>query len=203
MRSPRNIKILLAYERSGSMYNSFKQLGFNVTSCDLSPAQSPGHNHIQAPVLSLDLGTYNFVMAFPPCTYLCKAQLWKCVPGTERYELQKKAIGEVKSLLSAGCQRLAIENPAGCLPRHIGKYSQMVFPWYFGDPYSKEICLWLRGMPKIVSTNYSPGRKSISNHVNGRMSQFEKSIIRSSWRYYPHMCDAIALQWGSFLCNQN
>jgi hypothetical protein len=47
-----------------------------------------------------------------------------------------------------------------------------------------------------MSAALSTGRKHVVNHVNGRMSQYLKSEIKSSWLWYPNMCKAIALQWG-------
>lgn len=30
---------------------------------------------------------------------------------------------------------------------------QIIQPWWFGDPYTKATCLWLKGLPKLVPTN--------------------------------------------------
>ena len=67
---------------------------------------------------------------------------------------------------NADCDRIVIENPKNIisggeyirkwfpdlaekykLPR---KYSQMIHPWMFGDPYCKGTCLWIKGLPNLT-----------------------------------------------------
>jgi len=151
--------------------------------------------HHQKDLRELSLVKYDFVFAFPPCTYLCKAQYSLHPSQPERKKLTMSAAEFVKWIIQNSPNSYAIENPIGYLPKVIGNPQQIVRPFFFGDPYSKDICLWLKNCPPLMSTCINPVRKSISNHVNGRMSQAEKSNIRSSWNYFPGMCNAIASQW--------
>lgn len=77
--------------------------------------------------------------------------------------------------------------------------TQIIYPWYYGDNYSKDICLWLKGLPRL---NGIPGieepakLKRVSNHVNSRMSQDLKSKIKS--KFFPTIAAAMAEQWSYF-----
>lgn len=192
------IKILIACEHSGTMLQAFSNYGFDVMSADLKKANHNG-NHYQGNIFDLDLNSFHFIMCFWPCTYFAKAQLYRCVPGSTFYNYQVEQSELVKQLLALPINHFALENPIGALPRYIGHPTQLVYPYYFGDPYRKEICLWLKNLPPLMSTMINPVRKSIQNHVNSRMSPGKKSEIKSSWSWYPHMAKSIAEQWSKFL----
>lgn len=192
------MKVLVACEESQVVTKVFRSLGHEAYSCDLQEC-SGGHPewHHRCDVKDLLPGSWDLIIAHPPCTYLCKAQLWRCVPGTDRYRLQKEAIEFVRYIEGQPCNLIAIENPIGVLSREWRKYDQLIYPYQFGDPYRKDICLWLKGLPKLLPGDMSPGRKSVSNHVNGRMSQAEKSRIKS--KFFPGIAKAMAEQWGSLI----
>jgi hypothetical protein len=188
------MKILLACYHTSILYNLLRSNGHKVVSCDLKP---PLHNgeHYQGDVFDIINSGFDMMIGFPPCTYLCKAQEFRIKKEPDRKKKQVSAARFVDQLFHSSIPRIALENPVGYLSRAWLQPNQIVRPWFFGDPYGKEICLWLKDMPPLISTLYNPVRKSISNHVNGRMNQAQKSEIRSSWNYYPGMCQAIADQW--------
>ena len=53
----------------------------------------------------------------------------------------------------ADCDRIAIENPIGCMSTYYRKPDQIVHPYMFGDPARKATCFWLKDIPKLVPTN--------------------------------------------------
>src|SRR3990167_11490097 len=55
-------------------------------------------------------------------------------------------------LWDAPIPRVAIENPIGMLNRLWRYPDQTIEPWQFGEPYTKRTCLWLRGVPPLLST---------------------------------------------------
>jgi hypothetical protein len=213
--------ILVACEESASLSSQLAYRGHNVLSCDLQRSSGEPdvetdnyeqvvsllslltdnhgyHIHFVGNVFAvLKRMPWDFLFGFPPCTYLCKAQLWDKTP--ERVLKRQVAVRFFEALLKSGIPRIALENPAGLLTRALRPPDQIVQPWQFGDYYRKEICLWTVGLPPLVKTVESPVRKSVSNHTNSRMSQAERSRIRSSWRFYPRMIDAICDQWFSNL----
>lgn len=188
------MKILLACYHTTVLRSCIEGNGHDVHSCDLKPSQGPGI-HFQQPVETINLAVYDAMFGFPPCTYLCRAQEWRCQRDEFRMEKQRQAIEFFRFLSAAPAPLIALENPVGAVSRLVRPPDQIVRPWWFGDPYSKEICLWLKGLPPLMASLYNPVRRSISNHVNGRMSQDRKSEIKSSWDHYPGMCHAIADQW--------
>ena len=124
------MNVLVACEYSGRVRDEFRLQRHNAWSCDLRPS-----------LKGLFTGDWDLIIAFPPCTYLCSsgARWWKRYP-----ERQVDAIDFVKK---------CIENPVGVLPNYLGKYSQIIHPWHYGDPYTKATCLWLEGLPLLEATD--------------------------------------------------
>ncbi len=94
-----------------------------------------------------DLGIF-----FPPCTYLSSSGLhWnKRMPG--RAEKTEESLAFIRKLLGAPIDRIALENPIGCISSRIRKPDQIIQPWMFGEDASKATCLWLKGLPKLQPT---------------------------------------------------
>ena len=193
--SPGDINILVACEHTGALASEFEQLGFNVTSCDLKKRVSPGQHYI-GNVFDIVPGKFHVLIAFPPCTYLAKSGLFLCRTDPQRVELRNSALDFVRTLFDLPIPYIAIENPIGYLNSNWRQPNQLIQPFFFGDPYRKEICLWLKGLPPVMSKAHHPLRKHVVNHTNSRMSQAEKSEIKSSWLRYPNMCKEIARQWA-------
>lgn len=189
------MNIILACFHTSVLRSALEAQGHIVHSCDLKESKSPGQ-HFRQNIKSLDLSSYDMMLCFPPCQYLCKAQDWMCQRDPKRAADREKAVEFAKWLFSQPVPMIAMENPVGYLSRAWQRETQIVRPWMFGDPYGKEICLWLKNLPPLISTVINPIRKSISNHTNSRMSPEQRSEIRSSWDYYPGMCTAIADQWS-------
>lgn len=198
IKSPSDVRILVGFEHTGALSSEFRKLGFTVHTCDLKPSQATGC-HITGDFWKIDHSVYDVIIAFYPCTYLAKAGLHWCNDNPDRSVLRDMAVEDVKRLMSLKVQHIALENPTGYLSTAYRPPDQLVFPWHFGDPYRKEINLWLKNLPPLMSTCHHYLRKSVSNHVNSRMSQDLKSEIKSSWLWYPRMCKAIADQWSSYL----
>lgn len=187
------MKVLVACEYSATVKTAFLAKGHDVTSCDLLPCVTR-KNHYQGDVFDIINEDWDLIIAHPPCTYLCNAQLFRCKPGSIFFEEQQKAIAFVRGLFSNKCPRIAIENPKGILSRLFMPPSQIIYPWYFGDKHSKDICLWLKGLPPLISTCYHTKRIPMQNHVNSRMSQALKSSIKS--KFFPLVAEAMANQWS-------
>lgn len=188
-------KILIACEYSGIVRDAFTSAGHNAWSCDILPTESPG-KHIQDDLLIVLKSTkWDMIIAFPPCTYLCKAQLWRVSSEEGRKEAQNKAIAFVKTIFETDCPMIAIENPIGILSQALRPPNQIVTPAMFGDPHHKEICLWLKNIPPLIATCYNNRKQPVKNHTNGRMSQALKSKIKS--KFFPLVAEQMAKQWGT------
>jgi hypothetical protein len=178
-------------------------MGHDAWSCDLLPTEQPG-THIQDDVLKhLDDG-WDLAIFHPPCTYLCSSGLhWNHrVPG--RVDKTEEALVFVQKLLDAPIERIALENPVGCINTRIRKPSQIIQPYQFGHDASKATCLWLKNLPLLVPTsNVEPrivnGRKRWANQTDSGQNRLTPSDTR--WlersKTYQGIAEAMANQWGS------
>lgn len=139
------MRVLIACEFSGIVRDAFAERGHDAWSCDLLPSEREG-NHIQRDVLGILSDGWDMMIAFPPCTHLSKAGGW-CWKHKARE--QGEALGFVRALMDAPIERIAIENPVGKINTAIRRPDQIVHPYYFGDPWTKETCLWLKNLPKF------------------------------------------------------
>ncbi len=204
------MKVLVACEFSGIVRDAFAKRGHDAWSCDLLPSEAGG-NHYQTDARNILGGSYwqwDLMVAFPPCTHLSKAGGW-C--WKHKKQLQKEAFEFVKILADAPIYRICIENPVGWLNTHWCPPDQIIHPYYFGDPYLKETCLWLRNLPKLtyvlkddmfykataiepIANWVKPGnkRKRRFNNIpeGGRNNPHDRS------RSFNGIAEAMAKQWG-------
>ena len=154
----KSVRILIACEESGTVTGAFRSLGFyNTFSCDILPT-SCNHPewHIQGDVIPLLNETWDAIIAFPPCTYLCSSGMHWTTRGLRDPKLTEDAKAFVLRLWNADCPHIAIENPIGVLSKAIRKPDQIVQPWMFGSDASKQTCLWLKGLPALEHTHVIP-----------------------------------------------
>lgn len=153
------MKILIACECSGIVREAFKAKGHDAWSCDLLPTEIPG-NHIQDDVLlHIDTGEWDMMIAHPECTYLTSSGLHWNKRRPERAEKTHEAVLFFMSMADAPIDKIAIENPIGCMSTIYKKPTQIIQPWYFGHPESKATCLWLKNLPKLNATNIAEFKK--------------------------------------------
>lgn len=164
------MKVLVACEESQAVCIAFRKLGHEAYSCDTQEC-SGGHPewHIKGDVLPLingnkpfitmdgDLhaivGTWDLLIAFPPCTYLTNAGSIRLrIKGEINKERMAKAV-EAKAFfmkfLEADCQKICVENPTPGKIHQLPQYTQAIQPWWFGHPYTKRTCLWLKNLPPL------------------------------------------------------
>lgn len=180
------MRVLVACEFSGIVREAFTRKGADAWSIDLLPSEIPG-NHVQDDVLKHLNNGWKMMIAFPPCTYLCSsgARWWK---GREKQ--QATAINFIQQLLNAPIDKIALENPVGCISTLIRKPDQYIQPWMFGHGETKKTGLWLKNLPTLKPTNI----------VNGRFPRvWLETLRRDRWknrsRTYQGIADAMAEQW--------
>ena len=216
------MKVLIACEESQRVCIAFRKLGHEAYSCDI---QEPSGGHPEWHILgdalraieggkvtTMDgqahgVGRWDLLIAHPPCTYLSRA-------GGSRLringEIQQERFGkgvEAKRffmrLYDAPIGKIAVENPVPLKIFGLPRYSQIVQPYMFGEPFMKTTCLWLRGLPPLKATDtVQPTEKwvSSSDHrkekrkdrwsASGRRSAKERS------KTFPGIAEAMAEQWG-------
>jgi hypothetical protein len=199
------MKILLACEESQTVTKAFRALGHEAYSCDILPA-SGGYPewHMQKDVVEVLKDQWDMIIAFPPCTHLASS-------GAAWFEAkradgrQQQAIDFFMIFANHPCKKIAIENPVGIMSSQYRKPNQIVQPWQFGDSYSKRTCLWLKGLPNLISTNIvDPGEKVTFDSGKTmpkwyadawKLSSADRSKARS--KTFPGIALAMAKQWGN------
>lgn len=218
------MKVLVACEESQAVCKAFREKGHEAYSCDIIEC-SGGHPewHIQADVLPLINGRCKFttcdgqmheivekwdmIIAHPPCTYLTvSGNRWFDVvkygyDAQKRWDDRCVAICFFLAFAYADCERIAIENPIGCMSRLYRKPNQIIQPFQFGHPYTKQTCLWLKGLPNLVPTNIlerpKDGWVNQSFTPSGRYGGFKNfDNAKERSKTFPGIAKAMADQWG-------
>lgn len=198
------MRVLVACEESGVVRDAFVERGHDAYSCDLLPASGVYQaRHLQCDVTEILEQHWDLIIAHPPCTYLT-------VAGNKHYskrpDLYEPAVAFAKMFMDHA-PRVAIENPVGRLSSLWRKPDQIVQPYFFGDPFTKTTCLWLKGLPHLTPTNMvekgerhvTKGGKSLPVWYNLPPGP-ERSKIRS--RTFQGFADAMADQWGKEITYQ-
>lgn len=181
------MRVLVACEFSGTVRDAFIKRGHDAWSCDLLESETPGP-HIIGNVLNVVGDWWDLMIAHPPCTHLAvSGARWFKEKQTE----QLAALRFVSELMNAPIPRIAIENPISIISSKIRKPDQIIQPWQFGHGETKATCLWLKGLPKLKSTNIVCGRSDRIHKMPPGPNRWKE---RS--RTYQGIADAMADQWG-------
>ena len=185
------MKILVACEESQAVTIEMRRLGHEAYSCDIEPC-SGGHPewHLQVDALELLKMKWDMILAFPPCTHLA-------VSGARYFEQKRKdgrqqaAIDFFMQFANADCSKIAIENPVEIMSTYYRKPDQIIQPWQFGHGETKKTCLWLKGLPPLISTEIVEGREQ-------RIWKMPPSEDRAKNRAktFPGIARAMAEQWA-------
>lgn len=185
------MKILVACEESQAVTIELRRIGHEAYSCDIEPC-SGGHPewHLQVDALELLKMKWDMILAFPPCTHLA-------VSGARYFEQKRKdgrqqaAIDFFMRFANSDCPRIAIENPVGIMSTVWKKPDQIIQPWQFGHGETKKTCLWLKGLPPLISTEIVEGREQ-------RIWKMPPSEDRAKNRAktFPGIARAMAEQWA-------
>lgn len=153
-------------------------------------------------------GKWDLIIAHPPCTYLSNAGArWLYAGGklnTERYRNGLAGKEFFMAMLNADCPRIAVENPIPSSIYGLPEYSQIIQPYYFGEPWSKKTCLWLKGLEPLQPTNividYKPycssGSYSGTHDPKYRGASRKGGSSKSRSKTFWGIARAMAEQWG-------
>ena len=206
------LKILIACEESQTVCRAFRELGNEAYSCDIQEC-SGGHPewHIQCDVLPLLNEKWDLIIAHPPCTYLSNAGArWLYAGGKLNEERYKKGLNGKEFFLkfyNANCDHVAIENPIPSSVYDLPKYTQVIQPYEYGEPWSKKTCLWLKGLPPLHPTNIieyhkpfcSSGSYSKNHDPKYKGASRKGGSAKSRSKTFPGIARAMAEQWTKFL----
>ena len=137
------------------------------------------------------------------CTYLSNSGVCHLHKDTSRWPKLFDGAAFFKRLLDAPISMIAIENPImhKYAKQLIGgvKQSQVVQPWMFGHKEQKATCLWLKGLPNLVSSNDVKAEMlQLPKNKRQRLHYLPPSEDRWKIRSttYQGIADAMANQWG-------
>lgn len=206
------MRILVGCEYSGRVRDAFRGMGHEAWSCDLRPCEADPQWHIQGDVLDiLDQG-WDMMIAHPYCTYNTLAGIrWMYHPDDthlpadqrrrhpnypDRMEKFLEGVEFFNKLWNAPIPKICLENsqPHGLAVAHIGRYTQIVQPWMFGDGVTKGAALWLKGLPKLIGgckkSDYSYIRPDCHYMSPGPNREKERSRTNLA------IAEAMANAWG-------
>lgn len=180
------MRVLIACEQSGIVRNAFRAAGHDAWSCDIVPTDLPGQHIIQDVRNVLDHG-WDMMIAHPPCTYLSYAGArWFSQPG--RMDKARDAARFVQTLWAAPIPLIAIENPHGLLSKWWRLSDQVIQPWQFGDPMTKQTHLWLKGLPPLLHT-------LICTDPFINWTEYGHRSAKARSKTFPGIAAAMAQQW--------
>lgn len=216
------MKILVACEESQEVCKAFRAKGHEAYSCDL---QEPSGGHPEwhiwgdaldavkgGRIVTMDgethsVGTWDMLIAHPPCTYLSNAGACRLYPhkgklDVARYRKGLKAKAFFMHFYDAEIQRIAVENPVSSKVFEMPPHTQEIQPWMFGHPYTKKTRLWLKRLPPLYPTDivkpiapYVPsgtGRKNRSAYGAAKRGEDAKNRSKT----FTGIAKAMAEQWG-------
>lgn len=160
-----------------------------------------------------DVEKWDLIIAHPPCTYFSNATMvnlgrndhpevfndeWR----RNFYKKRENAFDFVMKIWEADCDKICIENVVGYLSTHFQKPSQYVEPYYFGEPWKKKTCLWLKNLPALEKTNeVMPTGKWVRHHLKTKndLNGYDNRGVYSAKersRTFKGIAEAMSEQWG-------
>lgn len=194
------MRVLVACEESQRVTIAFRNRGHWAFSCDIKDC-SGGHPewHIKGDVIehlkNVEPFYYDLIIAHPPCTYLSVAGATNFYKNNQinagRFEEQRKAREFFMFFYNyENCKRICIENPRAMKSANLPPYSQVIQPYDFGDNYSKQTLLWLKGLPYLFPMFIERNRRSAAPSW---LAENRSAAVRS--KTFNGIAEAMAQQW--------
>lgn len=211
-----DIRALVACHCSMRVVNELRALGVDAWSCDLKPAEQPSPWHLQCDVREVLPEQWDLLIASPVCTRMANSgskHLYIGMkkengPDLPRWEKMRQDAAFFRLFSTADhIPHRAVEN--SIMHEHaralVGRQTQVVQPWYYGDPFFKGTALWLFGLPKLIDTcRLVPPKPGTCEHkawsaVFRAPPGPERATDRA--RTFPGMAKAWAEQWVAHIRN--
>jgi hypothetical protein len=160
--------VLVGCEFTDTVSAAFRELGHDVTSCDIIPSENPAARHHLGDVREIMDDGYTLGIFHPVCTYLTCSAEWaysdnikrKLKPGgiygAARRVKRAEALDFTAQLFGAKVGRLCLENSKGVITKRLGGRGfwhgkpQMIQPHEYGHDVSKQTMLYLRDLEPLV-----------------------------------------------------
>ncbi|WP_445116296.1 hypothetical protein [Acinetobacter sp. WZC-1] len=164
---------------------------------------------------------WDMMIAHPPCTFLAvSGARWYYHPEDKHLPMNQRrphprfptrardrddAIAFFKALWNAPIKRIAIENPIGIISSHMGKPTQIVQPYMFGDEATKTTCLWMKNLPLLQPTcMVGKGERVIFGSGKSMPKWYADALVKAKTpeqrrnlrsKTFQGMARAMAAQW--------
>lgn len=183
-------KILIGFEESQAITIAYRKRGYEAYSNDLKECSGRHPEwHLKMDIYhALEWHAWDIIILHPPCTYTCQSGNRWYAKTTERKQ-SRKFILDVWNKATDICGKVALEQPKTTITQSLGKPSQIIQPWQFGHPETKETWLWLYGLPKLKTTKIEITREPKIWKMGGK----DRGTRRS--KTYEGIAEAIADQW--------
>lgn len=213
-----SLRILVACEYSGVVREAFRAKGHYAVSCDILPSEDGSIHHYQGDVRDILSDPWDLMVAHPPCTYLCNSGVrWlykpdplasnRKVKAMDRWRDMRDGAAFFKLLQDAPIPFIAIENPV--MHRHARELvydwpTCSVQPWQFGHLEKKRTMFWLKNLPPLVPTTDLLAETE-ALPMKEQQKVFYASPKADRWkdrsRTYKGIAEAMADQWGQYVCS--
>ena len=193
------MRVLVACEESQRVTIEFRKLGHLAFSADLKDCSGGFPEwHIKGDCWSvIESQSWDLIIAHPPCTYLSVAGACNLVNGNgeiinqQRYEKMLEAREFFMRFYNLTGVKVCIENPRAMVRCNLPPYSQVIQPYQFGENYSKQTLLWLKGLPYLMPECYAASKRSFGES----WCAVHSSPTQRSKTFYG-VARAMARQWG-------
>lgn len=193
------MRVLVACEFSQVVTQAFRNKGHEAFSCDILPTEGNPDWHIQGDVLEILDDGWDMMIAHPPCTYMSNAGARFMYPkgllNQDRLDLALLGKDFFMQLFEAPIDKICIENPIPCSVIALPPCNQIIQPYFFGDPFQKKTCLWLKNIPPLMSTAiclHPQSTKVCGNWYNKGGKDRQKNRAKT----FPGIAAAMATQWS-------
>lgn len=196
------MRVLVACEESQVVTKAFRERGHEAYSCDLQ-ACSGGHPewHLMHDAVEVaESGSWDLLIAHPPCTYLSNAGARHLYAGgTLNHErLNKGLSGKAlfMKLLEINIPKICIENPIPSTVFGLPRHTQQIHPYHFGHPFKKATRLWLRGLKPLMPTEILWKRVKYVHRGGCSVANGSVSSAKDRSKTFTGIANAMAQQWG-------
>lgn len=212
----RPLNVLVGGERYGAVRDAFRALGHNAVSVDLAPTEAPGP-HYQCDwkevenFPGLDLAIFHRT-----CTFMANSGAKHLYLGMEKdngldidrwVSMGQHAWEFWKHMKTCPVKFAAWENPVmlGYAQLMIGKPSQTVQPWWFGDDpngpdnVKKATCWWLKNLPKLKRTGSLDGSTARDEVFRAPPTKDPEVRRMARSKFTPGHAAALASQWSEHI----
>jgi hypothetical protein len=188
------MKVLLGCEESGTGREAFRKLGHDAWSCDLLPARDGSPYHLQMDIFEALKMPWDLILLFPPCTYTCLSGNGTWAGTPERQQGMEFTYHCWEAAKATGA-KVCLEQPMTMVGKMLGKPTQKVNLWWFGDPETKETWLWQHNCGPLFADNPTEERKPVVHYESpGVKNGLTRSQRRQTLR--PGFARALAEQFG-------